>query len=50
MVGVVVVTHCHLAEELICAAQLVVLEHLEGLIGLIEGEGDRGSSDRDFGG
>jgi len=28
MVGVVVVTHCHLAEELICAAQLVVGEEL----------------------
>jgi len=29
MVGVVVVTHCHLAEELICAAQLVVGEELK---------------------
>jgi PTS system mannose-specific IIA component len=28
MVGVVVVTHCHLAEELIAAAQLVVGEEL----------------------
>ncbi len=28
MVGVVIVTHCHLAEELICAAQLVVGEDL----------------------
>ena len=28
MIGVVVVTHCHLAEELICAAQLVVGEEL----------------------
>ncbi len=28
MVGVVIVTHCHLAEELICAAQLVVGEEL----------------------
>jgi len=29
MVGVVVVTHCHLAEELIAAAQLVVGEELK---------------------
>ena len=29
MVGVVVVTHCHLAEELIAAAQLVVGEDLK---------------------
>jgi mannose PTS system EIIA component len=29
MIGVVVVTHCHLAEELICAAQLVVGEDLK---------------------
>ncbi len=29
MVGVVVVTHCHLAEELICAARLVVGEELK---------------------
>ena len=29
MIGVVVVTHCHLAEELICAAQLVVGEELK---------------------
>ena len=29
MVGVVVVTHCHLAEEMICAAQLVVGEELK---------------------
>ncbi len=29
MVGVVVVTHCRLAEELICAAQLVVGEELK---------------------
>jgi len=29
MVGVVVVTHCHLAEEIICAAQLVVGEELK---------------------
>jgi len=29
MVGVVVVTHCHLAEELICAAQLVLGEELK---------------------
>jgi len=28
MIGVVVVTHCHLAEELICAARLVVGEEL----------------------
>ncbi|HSB04720.1 MAG TPA: PTS sugar transporter subunit IIA [Thermodesulfobacteriota bacterium] len=29
MIGVVIVTHCHLAEELICAAQLVVGEELK---------------------
>ena len=29
MVGVVVVTHCHLAAEMICAAQLVVGEELK---------------------
>jgi PTS system mannose-specific IIA component len=29
MIGVVIVTHCHLAEELICAAQLVVGEDLK---------------------
>jgi len=29
MVGVVIVTHCHLAEELIAAAQLVVGEELK---------------------
>jgi len=29
MIGVVVVTHCHLAEELIAAAQLVVGEELK---------------------
>jgi len=29
MVGVVVVTHCHLAEEMVCAAQLVVGEELK---------------------
>ena len=29
MIGVVVVTHCRLAEELICAAQLVVGEELK---------------------
>jgi mannose PTS system EIIA component len=29
MIGVVVVTHCHLAEELICAAKLVVGEELK---------------------
>ena len=29
MVGVVVVTHCHLAEELIAAAELVVGEDLK---------------------
>ena len=29
MIGVVVVTHCHLAEELICAAQLVVGEEIK---------------------
>jgi mannose PTS system EIIA component len=29
MIGVVVVTHCRLAEELICAAQLVVGEDLK---------------------
>jgi PTS system mannose-specific IIA component len=29
MIGVVVVTHCHLAEEMICAAQLVVGEELK---------------------
>ena len=29
MIGVVVVTHCHLAEELICAARLVVGEDLK---------------------
>jgi mannose/fructose-specific phosphotransferase system component IIA len=29
MVGVIVVTHCHLAEEMICAAQLVVGEELD---------------------
>ena len=29
MIGVVIVTHCRLAEELICAAQLVVGEELK---------------------
>ena len=29
MIGVVIVTHCHLAEELICAAQLVVGEEFK---------------------
>ncbi len=29
MIGVVIVTHCHLAEELICAARLVVGEDLK---------------------
>ncbi|RPJ04917.1 MAG: PTS sugar transporter subunit IIA [Deltaproteobacteria bacterium] len=29
MIGVVIVTHCHLAEELICAARLVVGEELK---------------------
>ena len=29
MVGVIVVTHCHLAEEMICAARLVVGEELK---------------------
>jgi PTS system mannose-specific IIA component len=29
MIGVVIVTHCHLAEELICAAQLVVGDELK---------------------
>jgi mannose PTS system EIIA component len=29
MIGVVIVTHCHLAEELVCAAQLVVGEELK---------------------
>jgi len=29
MIGVVVVTHCHLAEEFICAARLVVGEELK---------------------
>ncbi len=29
MIGVVIVTHCHLAEELICAAQLVVGEEVK---------------------
>jgi PTS system mannose-specific IIA component len=34
MIGVVVVTHCHLAEELICAAQLVVGEELRQFQGV----------------
>jgi PTS system mannose-specific IIA component len=29
MIGVVIVTHCHLAEELMCATQLVVGEELK---------------------
>ena len=34
MIGVVVVTHCHLAEELICAARLVVGEELRQFQGV----------------
>ena len=34
MIGVVIVTHCHLAEELICAAQLVVGEDLKQFQGV----------------
>ena len=34
MIGVVIVTHCRLAEELICAAQLVVGEELRQFQGV----------------
>jgi mannose/fructose-specific phosphotransferase system component IIA len=48
MVGVVVVTHCHLAEEMICAAQLVVGEELKQFqpVSIDPKEGSRRSGKR----
>jgi PTS system mannose-specific IIA component len=47
MIGVVVVTHCHLAEELICAAELVVGEALKQFQAVSVGPKDGSDTIRD---